>query len=230
MRYRQPAQMHEAGDGTITYGAAAVEASKEFDVIQARRAQALRRLSPTDRRAYMTYLRTGRTPTTARARESHGSTNGRVRGSRRTNSRPNAPPSSDDPSEPPPPEGRLCENKRCEADISHLRKDAKYCDNDNVWKQQAYRDRQTVEHLDELVGTVAVGLSCTCSPKRNVVVGGVCFHCGHPRGAVTRDWLDDDMRARSFVSSHAPKRRNPRYGDRKRKPVREYVDREAVAA
>ena len=48
------------------------------------------------------------------------------------------------------------------------------------------------------------------------------------RGAITRAWLDDDMRARSFVSSRAPARRNPRLGDRKRKPVREFVDESII--
>jgi hypothetical protein len=156
----------------------------------------------------------------------------RERRYRRSSSPSRAGPSDDEgPSDEPPPAGRLCENTRCEKDISHRPGLALYCN--DACQQAAWRDRLTVAHLDELVGTVATGLSCKCSPKRNIVIGGMCFHCGRQRGVVTRAWLDDDMRARSFVSSRAPARRNPRLGDRKRKPIREFVDEsitEAVAA
>jgi hypothetical protein len=173
---------------------------------------------------------TGRTSRSVHAtpRESSGRTNGRVRGSRRGTRSTSS--SSDDPGpDPEPPERRLCQNKRCGDDISHLHTLREFCD--DACKQQAYRDRLIVEHLDELVGTFAADrLSCRCVPKRHLVIGGVCFTCGRPRGEITRDWLDDDMRARSFVSSRAPARRKPRYGDRKRKPVREYMACGAVAA
>ena len=154
--------------------------------------------------------------------------------SRRTAARRAAGPRSgtdpgDEEGEPEPPP-RPCQNPRCEADLSHRPK-ADYCD--SACKQAAYRHRRTIEHLDELVGTSAADLSCGCNPRGHFVIGGVCFHCGRPRGEVTRAWLDDDLRARSFVSSRAPARRNPRLGDRKRKPIREFVDKsitEAVAA
>ena len=169
-------------------------------------------------------------PMRPRSRTSSGrapreATNARQRGSRRGERSTSS--SSDDPGpDPEPPERRLCENKRCEADITHRPALARYCD--DACQQEAYRDRLTHEHLDELNGTVAVGISCKCAPKGHLVIGGMCFSCGHPRGVVTRGWLDDNMRARSFVSSRAPARRNPRLGDRKRKPVGEFVDKSII--
>ena len=135
---------------------------------------------------------TGRAPREARNARQRGSR----RGARSTSS------SSDDPGpDPEPPERRLCQNARCAADISHLHSLREFCD--NACKQAAYRDRLTHEHLDELVGTVAA-VSCRCAPKGMLVVGGVCFACGRPRGLVTRAWLDDEgVPARSFVATPA---------------------------
>jgi hypothetical protein len=144
-------------------------------------------------------------PTVARPRESHGSTNGRVRGSRRTNSsRPNAPPSSDDPSDPEPPERRLCQHRLCQADITHLRPVSgprpDFCD--RACKQAAYRDRQTIKLLDERSGTIVEGLGCVCDPQRNVLEPGHCHQCGKPRGVITCGWLKDEgVPARSFVTA-----------------------------
>jgi hypothetical protein len=96
----------------------------------------------------------------------------------------------DDSESSEPPERRLCGNKRCEADISHLHPERDHCD--NACKQAAYRDRQALKRLNEFVGTVADRLSCSCFPKRHLVHGGVCFSCGKPRGVVTRGWLEDE--------------------------------------
>lgn len=63
-------------------------------------------------------------------------------------------------------------------------------------------------------------LSCGCVPEGELVVGNVCFACGRPRGLVTMGWeRGGPIRARSFVTTHPPKRRKPRLGDRRHKPI-----------
>jgi hypothetical protein len=105
----------------------------------------------------------------------------------------------DGPSEEPP-ELRLCENQRCEADITRLGPLARYCDNAGACKQQAWRDRRTLEDLDEIAGTVAEGLSCVCEPEHNVTEHGHCLKCGCPRGVVRREWVTDPApQARTLV-------------------------------
>jgi hypothetical protein len=147
----------------------------------------------------------GRAPREARNQRRRGSR----RGERSSSS------SSDDPDpDPEPAERRLCQNKRCQTDISHLRPDARYCDNNGACKQAAWRDRQTIKRLDDLEGTVTFGVSCKCRPKHGLVIGGVCLPCGRPRGSVTLEWERDPApQARSFVTTHALKRRNSRLGD-----------------
>lgn len=104
------------------------------------------------------------------------------------------------PSDEPPPAGRLCENTRCERDISRRHPLARYCD--DACQQQALRDRRTLELLDEIVGTIAEGLSCVCDPQRNTLEPGYCHHCGYPRGVVTREWVKEPgPRARVFVAT-----------------------------
>jgi hypothetical protein len=158
----------------------------------------------------------------SRARETSGSTNARRRGSRRTTSSTSSSSSGDDPPDPEPAERRLCENARCQADISHLHSLARFCPG-GACKQAAYRDRRTREILDEVENTVITTLSCVCDPEHNLTEHGHCLKCGYPRDAVTRGWVDENgaPRARSFVSSRARRHRNPRLGDRKRKPVHE---------
>ena len=92
---------------------------------------------------------------------------------------------SGDPDEEPV---RLCANARCRADISHLHVLAEYCDNGGACKQAAYRDRQVLDYLDAVAGTTTTAISCRCEPRGQLVVDGVCFPCGRPRGAVTREW------------------------------------------
>lgn len=192
-----------------------VESEAEFaahlERVNEQNRRALARLKPHELARLKTWLRT-RThdappvrppPTPASGRAPREARNGRVRGSRRSSARRSSERSGDsgDPDEEP---ARVCANARCRADISHLHVLAEYCDNSGACKQAAYRDRQTLEHLDGLAGTVAVGVSCRCTPKGHLVIGGVCFACGKPRGAVTRAWLDDEgVQARSFVTTPA---------------------------
>src|SRR5215217_3424180 len=133
-----------------------------------------------------------RAPTIAMNGKPAGTAAPRERRDRRAASPSRAGPKSSDESESsePPQPGRRCENARCEADLSHLHVSRRFCS--NACRQAAYRDRQTLEQLDELVGTVAERLSCSCFPKRHLVDGGVCFSCGKPRGAVTRGWLEHE--------------------------------------
>jgi hypothetical protein len=161
-----------------------------------------------------------------RTREPHG--NGRPArraGSRRTTNSRSGP--DDDPGASAEPAGRRCENARCQADISHLHPLAHFCDDGGACKQQAYRDRRTIAHLDELAGTVTVLLSCICSPQRNLVDEGQCVQCGYPRGPIVRGWLTDPAPpSRSFATIHSLKRRSPQLGDGKRRLV---VSRELEA-
>jgi hypothetical protein len=151
---------------------------------------------------------TGRAPREARNDHRRGSR----RGGRATSS------SSDDPDPEPEPAERRCENQRCSADVSHLHSLRRYCD--DACQQQAYRDRHLVDQLETLAGTTTFRISCRCRPRGEFVVENICFACGRPRGPVTLKWERDPAPpARSFVNAHAPKRRNLRLGDRKRKPV-----------
>jgi hypothetical protein len=222
-----PAQVGQLDDGTTVVGAEAIAAMvAHFTEQQEARRTVLRKMPAKVRRDYLTFVRTGRLPE-VRARAPREARNDRPGGSRRSSVRRSSERSGDsgDPDEEP---ARVCANARCRADISHLHPLAEFCDNRGACKQQAYRDRLTHKHLEELVGTVAHDLACGCNPKGHLVIGGVCFHCGRPRGGVTRAWLDDGLRARPFVSSRAPARRNPRLGERKRKPLREYVDKAII--
>lgn len=141
----------------------------------------------------------GRAPREARNSRRRGSR----RGERATAS------SSDDPDSDPEPAERRCQNRRCQADISQRHVLAHYCD--DACQQQAYRDRQIVEHLDEIEGTVTTAISCHCHPRRGsdaqhkLVKHGHCWKCGRPRGSITRAWVDEVgvPRSRSFVVTRA---------------------------
>ena len=124
-----------------------------------------------------------------------------------------------------PPARRLCENERCRADISHLHSLAHYCD--GGCKQEGYRDRCTRAVLDEKTGTVTSVLSCVCDPQRNTLEPAHCHQCGKPRGIITRGWVDENgVSARVAVVTRQVglKRRNPRLGDSRRKPITEYQE------
>lgn len=134
-------------------------------------------------------------------------------------------PDDDDGPSSGPAERRLCENTRCEKDISQRHPAAHYCN--DACQQQAYRDRQRDAHLDELVGTTTWEFSCKHDDDHEVPHGwapdGVCFKCGRVRGAVTRGWLGDGPSEHgSVVNAPAPKRKSPRLGDGSRKLV--YTD------
>ncbi len=143
---------------------------------------------------------TGRAPREAR--------NERRRGSRRGER--SSASSSDDPDpDPEPAERRFCENERCQRDISRRHPLARYCD--DACQQQAYRDRCLREVLDEISGTFTSVLSCGCDPQRNVLEPGHCYHCGKPRGIITREWVDDGgVPARSFVATRGLPQRDLR--------------------
>jgi hypothetical protein len=107
-------------------------------------------------------------------------------------------PPDDDGESSEPPAPRYCENARCEADISHRPVLARYCD--DACQQEAWRDRKTIELLNEIVGTFTERLSCGCDPQRNTLESGHCWQCGKTRGVVTREWVDEKgAPARSFV-------------------------------
>jgi hypothetical protein len=198
-RRRVPSQTFVDDRGKVTYGQAAIAAmTAHINVVQLKRREALRLLAPAN----------GHAPREAR--------NDRVRGSKRGERSTSS--SSDDPDPEPAPAERRCENERCGADLSGQHALRRYCD--DACQQQAYRDRQLAAQLDALTGTRTFRVSCRCRPKRALVVDGCCFHCGRPRGAVTLAWeREPAAHARSFVFTHALKRKPPRLGDRKRRPV-----------
>jgi hypothetical protein len=203
---------------------------REIDTAQDQNRRALIKLKPHELARFETWLRT-RThteppvqPTPARPTNGHApreARNDRPRGSKRRGERSKSSSSDDPDPEPEPAERRLCGNKRCQADISHLRPDARYCDNDGACKQAAYRDRLTVAELDRVQGTVTTKISCRCDPTPELVDEGVCLLCGRQRGPVTLEWERDPAPpARAFATTRAPKQRNPRLGDGKRRRSR----------
>jgi hypothetical protein len=61
---------------------------------------------------------------------------------------------------------------------------------------------------------------CKCDPRPQLVDENVWVPCGRPRGSASAAWLIEAVNLSSKqLSSRGPTRRNPRYGDRKRKPV-----------
>ena len=198
-----PEHYDDAGNLVATGHEAIAAWVAHGDEVQEQNRQALAPLKPHELARLETWLRTrtrATPPVRPSSRPSTGrapreASNARHRGSRRGERSTSS--SSDDPGpDPEPPARRLCGNQRCQADISHLHTLAEFCDNRGACKQQAYRDRLTAQHLDEVAGTPAVGVSCRCAPAGHIVIGGVCFHCGRPRGTVTRGWLGDDLQAK----------------------------------
>jgi hypothetical protein len=107
---------------------------REIDTAQDQNRRALIKLKPHELARFETWLRT-RThteppvqPTPARPTNGHApreARNDRPRGSKRRGERSKSSSSDDPDPEPEPAERRLCGNKRCQADISHLRPDAR---------------------------------------------------------------------------------------------------------
>jgi hypothetical protein len=152
--------------------------------------EAVRRLKPEELHVYRGYLRTGRLPLT-RARETSGTSNGRVRGSRRNGSSSStrltssSSSSGDDPPPEPEPAERRCEAPDCDAVPPPGKR---YCE--GRCRTAAHRHRLLLDHLDQLVGSVTAELSCRCAPPGGVA-DGVCLKCGRPRGPVVRGWDTD---------------------------------------
>jgi hypothetical protein len=143
---------------------------------------------------------------------------------------------SEDGEPEPPQDGRRCACG-CDLPLTGLRPQALYLNDAHRKRAQRQRDRLNPDRPAErrLLRLVEerppAPIRCKCAPRRDLVDEGVCVQCGRPRGAVAVAWLNQarDVRSKQLVA-RAPARRNPRYGDRKRKRVREYIDREAVAA
>jgi hypothetical protein len=136
--------------------------------------------------------------------------------------------SEDGESEPSP--AREC--AWCGTAIDHLNRDAEYCGAKHRVYAQRERDRQRPERVAERAvenGDSGRAKPCRCWPSHNLIDSGVCVKCGRGVPSVAWWFSAPDVRSKQLVA-RAPARRNPRYGDRKRKPVREFVDREAVAA
>jgi hypothetical protein len=172
----------------------------------------------------------GTPPPNGRApREAHNDhQRGSRRGARASSSSSDDPGDDGESSEPPP--RRYCENERCQADITHLGTLARYCANAGACKQQAYRGRRTLEHLDEISGTTAEGLSCVCEPQRSTLEPGHYHQCGYTRGVVTREWVTERGASSRQLVVLGSARHKPRCGDGKRKPVHEYKVPRGLAA
>jgi hypothetical protein len=129
--------------------------------------------------------------------------------------------------EPPP--AREC--AWCGEPIDHLNADARHCSAKHRVYAQRERDRREPERVAARAaenGTAGRAKHCACWPQHDLVDRGVCVKCGRARGVVAVAWITEarDVRSKQLVA-RAPARRNPRYGDRKRKPV---TERKAVAA
>ena len=183
-------------------------------------------------------ISTRRQATPALAMRSQAVARPRERSDRRASSPSRAGPDAD-PDESEPAERRLCENKRCERDISHRPSLSRYCN--DACQQEAWRDRRTIAYLDEKVGTIAEGLSCTCAPRHgdtephSLVEHGHCTKCGYTRGVLTRAWVDDKgVGARPFVSTRGrqrqdfPVRPNRKLSAKLRATKNDYVDESII--
>jgi hypothetical protein len=212
VRDDKPGFYDDDGNLVATGAEATAAFNAHLDQVQAHNRQVLAQLKPHELARLEAWLRsrTRATPPVrppSRATSGSGSgrapreaRNGRRRGSRRGERATSS--SSDDPDDPEPPERRLCENTRCERDISHRPALARYCD--DACQQEAYRDRRTIELLDEMSGTIAKGLSCICEPQHNLIEHDHCLKCSYPRGVVTRGWVTDPAPStRSFVVTPA---------------------------
>lgn len=217
-----------ADDGTVTHG---YEADAVFaahcDDVQARRRAALRKMSPTMRRSYVTYLRTGRipttptTPTTARPRGA-GRPRTRTSSARRSSERSGDSGDDSDPSEPPE---RLCACG-CREDISHLAPQARYLNGTHGNRARQRRKRQLARGWNPAVpsrdgflgdpysrfdGKVSyemlrrrVEQGCRCNGSFLPDETGVhCIWCGHDRDG-------GDPGAREFISARSAETRRVR--------------------
>jgi hypothetical protein len=236
-----PPEFHDDDGNLVATGDEATAAwVAHVDQQQAKRQEALRKMPAKVRRDYATYLRSGRIPE-ARARAPREARNDRPRGSRRSSVRRSSERSGDsgEGSEPP---GRTCACG-CGFDISHRAPQAKYLNDQHAAAARQRRKRSRVRdwspdvsrrdpyfrldaaELERLRRRIEGG--CRCNGRHIADADdGHCVKCGHRRG-----WRLPDGKtvpSRSFVSSRAPARRKPRLGDRKRKPVRKFVDESIV--
>jgi hypothetical protein len=143
----------------------------------------------------------------------------------------------DGPSDEPPQAGRPPCSCGCGLSMAGKRPQAKYLNDAHRKRAQRERDRLDSDRPAErrLLQLVQerppAPVRCKCDPRPQLVDENVCVPCGRPRGSASAAWLNEAANLRSKqLSSRAPAHRNLRYGDPKRKPVREYIDREAVAA
>jgi hypothetical protein len=199
-RVRTPSAEFYDDDGNLV--AVGQESIERFDVhndaVQAKRREALRKMSPTVRRTYATYLRTGRLPE-VRARAPREARNDHQRGSRRGERSTSS--SSDDPGpEPEPAKRRLCACN-CGLDISHRAAQARYASDSHAAyaRQRRKRDRDRArdlrpgvtrrdpylrldaDELERLRRRIETGCRCNghhiADPE-----DGHCTKCGHRRG------------------------------------------------
>jgi hypothetical protein len=99
--------------------------------------------------------------------------------------------SGSDPDEPePPPAGRLCACG-CGRNLSHRAAQARYLNDAHAATDRQRRKRER----DLLNGVPDLPELCRCTPKRQLVDGGVCVQCGHARGQLTDDWLAGPARS-----------------------------------
>jgi hypothetical protein len=154
-------------------------------------------------------------------------------------------PDDDSSGEPEPPRraGRLCECD-CGESIDHLCSRARYLN--GTHRLRAMRARDRARERDDLAidappqpGTYTVHTTAELEALKKRIEGGCrcnghhiaagrgdepsprCIKCGHRRGPLTHDWTSaDKLKSRPVVIHKvAVRRKPPRYGDRKRKPV-----------
>lgn len=173
-------------------------------------------------------------PIVARGPRARGA--GRPRARRSTPSS-RAGPSDDSESSEPPRDGRPACACGCGLSMAGKRPQARYLNDAHRKRAQRARDRLDSDRpaerrlLQLIQERAPAPIRCKCEPRGQLVDENVCVPCGRPRGSMSAAWQNEAASIRSKQPSlRAPARRNPRYGDRKRKPVREYVNRQAVAA
>jgi hypothetical protein len=232
-----------ANDGTTSYDQDAVrESVAHFSKAESEHSAAVRALPPVARRAYATYLRTGRLPE-GRARAPREARNDRPRGSRRSSTRRSSERSGDSGSEGGEPEPSPAGRRECECcglPLTGKRPQARYLNDAHRKRAQRQRDRLEPDRVPErrlVLLTEAKApppVRCKCDPKGHLVDGFVCVPCGRARGNGGVAWLAGDIPSRQ-LSIHQPSRArewrtrpNRSESARLRSTRRDYIDESII--
>ena len=241
-----PLKVYDADGHVLATGHEADAAlSASIDEVHEHNRQALAQLKPHELARFEAWLRTRthatppvRPPSTtatsglATGRAPREARNDRHRGSRRTTGSGSTSSGEDDP-EPEPPGARLCAECGQPVEPNSRGRPREYCKGCSTpaarKRRERENDRQHPERVVEREGEIwSLAPECSCGSEAaepDYVLGYYrCIPCGLKRPEPEARLLDyragkNPLPARSFVPAHGLKKRNPRFGDYKRKPV-----------